>query len=103
MAKVRVHITESGGDFFVQPPVISAEAGDVIKIINTTNEDLVFRMDNAVLGAADQTKVIKKKDRGGVTVLGTAVAGTSVSYQILMIDSGKKAKGNSDPLLIIDN
>lgn len=103
MPKVRIHVIESGGDFFVQPPTVSAEVTDSLRIINTTNEDLVFRLStNGIVAAGDQTKIVASKDRVNVAILNAAPLGAYV-YQILMVTSGKKAKGNSDPVLIIDN
>jgi hypothetical protein len=98
-----VHVIESGGDFFVQPPIVSAEKNDSLRIINTTNEDLVFNLGVPnVVAPNDQTKLVKKNSKEAVNILNTAVDGTH-QYQIVMLASGKKAKGNSDPVLIIDN
>ena len=103
MPKVRIQVIESGGDFFVHPPTVSAEVTDTLRLINTTNEDLLFRFStNGIVGAGDQTKIVASGTRVNVAILNTAPLGAYV-YQIIMIASGKKAKGNSDPVLIIDN
>ena len=104
MPKIRVHVIESGGDFFVQPGIVSAEKNDSFRIINRTNEDLVFYIKDASVlkNASDQTKVVDATKKVAIDLSNNAADG-SYEYQILMVQSGKKAKGNSDPVLIIDN
>lgn len=105
MPKVRVHIVVlADGEFGVQPPVVSADKNDSITVINTTAEDAVFRFETTtVFQGGDQT--VSLKANGGkknLPIAGTAPDGV-YPYQVVMLKSGKKAKGNSDPSIIIDN
>ena len=102
MPSVRVCVVESNGDFFVQPAAVAAEKNDSLRIHNLTNEDLVFRIDATSPFGAEQTVLVKKGSKAKIPVSNTAADGP-YPYQILMVQSGKKAKGNSDPMLIIDN
>ena len=107
MAKKKVMVLEKDGEFYVDPPAVELEfkAGpgnaDELKVINRTNEDLVWRVeDPAAFGAAVLEIVPKKKISPAKTAQN--VSGV-FEYQVLMIRSGKKAKGNSDPVIIIEN
>ncbi len=80
--KIRV-IKRAGGEFGVFPPVQTAGvdgAGfDKIKLVNKVldnNQDHTVTLDNG--------------------------ADAVIEYQVYMINSQKKAKGNSDPVLIIE-
>lgn len=106
MPKIKVHVVKSGQDFFVQPAIVAVEKNDQLRIINATEESLVFHVkDTAILKTdTDQTKVVAKNDRVTIDLTGnTLTDGKQFEYQIFMLESGKKAKGNSDPVLIIDN
>jgi hypothetical protein len=105
MAKKKVMVLEKDGEFFVDPPAVELEFKlgnpDELKLINRTNEDLVWRVEDATaFGAAVLEIVQKKKISPAKTVQN--VSGV-FEYQVLMIKSGKKAKGNSDPVIIIEN
>jgi hypothetical protein len=109
MAKVRVTVIEREGEFVVEPPIAilsfngSAANADKLKIFNTTTEDLIFRIESAVpFGAQPQLKVIRTGDAFTWTVDVGSVDGR-YTYQIFMTKAGKKAKGNSDPAILIDN
>ena len=99
---VKVHVIESDGEIFVRPPAVSAEKTDSLRIFNATSEDLVFHIDADVVALADKTKIVKSQKKETLNILNSALDG-SYPFQILMVKSGKKAKGNSDPVLIIDN
>ncbi len=110
MAKVNVFIVQQDGEFVVQPAitVLDPAAGDKLKIFNMTKDDIVFRLDLPVGSASPFTAAGNESlddiPKGGVLtrqVLGAAPAAT-YTYEIFMRQSGKKAKGNSDPMLIID-
>jgi hypothetical protein len=107
--KVRVHVYEADGEFRVQPPLIELDAaagGDDVEMVNHTGEDLIWYVDADVLSNNAEAFAVgksggksgnkKPKSKGpGVTRL--------VTYQVFMVQSAKKAKGNSDPVIIIDN
>lgn len=104
MAKTKTYIVEKDGEFLVQPAITSADLGDTWKIFNTTSEDLVYRFADGTSpftggSQLDDLKVGGKLTR---TIQTTGVAG-SYTYEIFVRKSGKKAKGNSDPSIIIDN
>jgi hypothetical protein len=112
MPKVRVRIFERDGEFYVEPPTVflgysaTAADNDKLRIFNSTAEDLVFQIDSdEVFGAAagTQAQLIKAGKSAKIPVVATAVDGKEYAYRIFMVKSGKKAKGNSDPVLIIDN
>lgn len=82
----------------------AAASHDILKIVNSTKEDAVFYIkDTTVFGAgAAQTEVIPK-GKSITRQLDNGAAAGSYEYQILMVGSGKKAKGNSDPVIIVEN
>jgi hypothetical protein len=114
MARIPVVIVERNGEFFADPGVAVLSKGggggpaDSLLIINTTSQDAVLRIPDAGLFVAGQgvLQVLTRRGGGANRFTGTVQAGAAVgdySYQVLMIDSGTKAKGNSDPQIIIDN
>jgi hypothetical protein len=103
MPKIRVHVVKIGDDFFVQPGIVSGDKNDTLRIINNTTEELLFRFTTSgVVDPNDQTKFVGANARETVSFVASPTLGAH-SYQIIMLGSGKKAKGNSDPVLIIDN
>lgn len=111
MAKSRVTVVEKDGEFFAEPPVTILAAADKLKIINATSEDLVFRFEAATVlkevvgGVAQPVADVLREIRSGrgrlYEVDGAAPEGR-YPFQLMMVASGKKAKGNSDPVLIIE-
>jgi hypothetical protein len=107
MAAKKVHIYESEGEYRVHPPLVELDGatGDDLIVKNNTNDDLVFYVGAKVFNA---TNPVAKPVEAGKKITLTAVtqgAGNSnaYTYQIIVPRSGKKAKGNSDPVIIIEN
>ena len=106
-SNLKVVIVDIGGQPTVQPGAALLEKtgagqGDILKIYNSLGEDAIFYMPNpAPFGAAAQTEIIGSKKSITRQLDNAAVAGT-YTYQILTI-SGKKAVGNSDPMIIVEN
>jgi hypothetical protein len=106
MAKKRkVLVLFKDGEFVVDPPTVELEFqggnGDQLRLVNRTNEDLVWSLEDAAAFGAPILEIVKSNK---LSPLKTAANITGVfEYQVLMIKSGKKAKGNSDPVIIIEN
>jgi hypothetical protein len=103
----KVHVYEtSDHEYRVEPPIIEVtKITDTLKIRNHSNDDLVFY----VTGGAFHTSnaVVIPLPPKALTVIGSPVLqgsnGTQYDYTIINPKNGKKAKGNSDPALIVDN
>ena len=104
-AKIRVHVVKAGSDFFVQPAIVTAEQGDSLRLVNVTDEDMVFYISDPtpLKFATDQTKFVKAGKKDKIELATAATDNLRFEFQIMMVKSGVKAKGNSDPVLIIDN
>ena len=112
-ANHKAHVfLDSDGEFRVYPPVIVADAAngagnrDDIEFVNHTDEDMVFFVEAAVFSAApDAGTAPKHGGKSGAKKVHSSGAGQSVlhTYQVFMVQSGKKAKGNSDPVIIVEN
>jgi len=110
-SNAKVVIVDAGGEYLVQPAAVLLEKtgagqGDTLRIFNASQTDdaLFFIADGSVFtnNAAPQSVVIPKKK--SITLqLDNGAAANVYTYQILMIQSGKKAKGNSDPVIIVEN
>jgi hypothetical protein len=106
MAKKRkVLVLFKDGEFVVDPPTVELEFqggnGDQLRLVNRTNEDLVWSLEDPAAFGASILEIVKSNKFSQVK---TAASITGVfEYQVLMIKSGKKAKGNSDPVIIIEN
>lgn len=106
MAKKKVHVVFKDAEFVVDPPVVELQfqaggANDQLKLINRTDEDLVWSLEDPAAFGAAVLEIVRRKS------ISAAKSPQNVSgvfeYQVLMIKSGKKAKGNSDPVIIIEN
>jgi hypothetical protein len=104
MAKKKVHIIARGDEFIVDPPAVELDGtggGDQLKLVNRTHEDLVWSVQDTTAFGAAVLEIVKSKK---ISSPKTAQNVSGVfEYQVLMIRSGKKAKGNSDPVIIIEN
>lgn len=113
-SNVKVVIVEREGEFFVQPAVAVLEKDssegsngrdhDRLKIYNATDEDAEFRIGSDVpFGDATPKRApIGSRRSIQLQVVDTAVEGSYI-YEVWMVASRKKAHGNSDPMLIIEN
>lgn len=111
---VKVVIVKRDDEFLVQPAVAVLEKDsskgsngpdhDRLKIYNATDEDAEFRIgsDLPFGNAAPQTVLIRSRRSIQLQVVDTAVEGSYI-YEVWMVASRKKAHGNSDPMLIIEN
>jgi hypothetical protein len=111
MANKKVHIFEADGEYRVQPPLLELDGsggGDTITMKNNTGEDLVvYFPPKACVAATAGDPVAIPLDKGKKITATAASQGAGNSnlyaYQVIAPKSGKKAKGNSDPVLIIEN
>lgn len=108
--KLKVNVFERGGEYVADPPILEASNNDTVRIINHTDEDLIWRVNDTTVfqgGAAVLELVGKRTGAGpGKTDPAKTVANTAfvaVSYQLIGVNTGKKAKGNSDPVIIVEN
>lgn len=103
--KKEVSVTCKDDEFVVDPPVIALEfkdgKGDHLKLINRTDEDLVWHVENPAAFGAKVQEIVQSKKTSKVKTAQN-VSGV-FDYQVLMIKSAKKAKGHSDPVIIIEN
>lgn len=107
---VTVHVFESDGEFRVHPSVIELRGDggstDDIKFVNHTDEDLVFYFRPGLFDADGFAEPVKKKGNRVTSkkAKSQGAGNTTVStYQVVMMPSGKKARGGSDPVIIIEN
>lgn len=109
----KIHVyQDSDGEFRVYPPVLLVDAAngagnrDDVEFVNHTAEDMVFFAGPGVFAAtAEGAPAAKNGGKSGAKKSHSSGAGQTKlhTYQVFMVQSGKKAKGNSDPILIIDN
>ncbi len=106
MAK-RVHVYDADGEYRVHPPLqeLDGGAGDVLMVKNNTQEDLVMFVGPKAFNADSVVLLVPAGKQKQLTAISQGGAGTSnlYAYQVIAPKSGKKAKGNSDPVLIIEN
>ena len=109
--KIKVHIYDADQDFRVHPPLAEADGDftggnpDQVVFRNHTAEELVLYAQAGVfaVGAiADPIPVGGKVTKTAKTS-GAANTVRLIPYVIFGSKSGKKAKGNSDPVIIIEN
>jgi hypothetical protein len=106
MAPKKVHVYENDDEYRVHPPVIELDGGvpDDLIVRNNTGDDLVVYFPAKSVNAAPLAVSLEKNKKITVTALSqTAGNSNAFPYQVIAPKSGKKAKGNSDPVLIIEN
>jgi len=109
MANKKVHVYESDGEYRVHPPLIELDGTggttDNLIVRNNTTEDLVVYFPAKSANLTDA--VAMPLDKGKKITVAAVSQGlnnsNAYSYQVIAPKSGKKAKGNSDPILIIEN
>jgi hypothetical protein len=106
---LHVYVYESDGELRVYPPLVTADGGGPDKLVlhNNTNDDLVFCFGPKSLHATDPIfHGVNSKTMvttGPVKSQGGTGSAEMFPFQVVAFKSGKKAKGNSDPMLIIEN
>lgn len=104
----------SPNEYKVHPPLITLNfagtgAGtgpDELVIANDTDDDLVMYINGGALHASKAVAVpLAKRSKSAKLPVMTQGGGNSnlFTYHVLVPKTGKKAKGNSDPVLIIEN
>ena len=120
-SNVKVVIVKREGEFLVQPAVAVLEKDssegsngrdhDRLKIYPTRptrtrslriGKDRPIGSDLPFGNVAPQTALIRSRRSIQLQVVDTAVEGSYI-YEVWMVASRKKAHGNSDPMLIIEN
>jgi hypothetical protein len=109
---LHVYVVDVDGELRVIPPTLNADGSgtpgnrDKLILHNNTGEDMIFCFGPRALhaanpvflnvgpGAASPAQEVIQKGNGNAELF---------TYQAVAFRSGKKAKGNSDPILIIEN
>ena len=107
MADQKAYVyADSDGVYHVHPPVVVlSKTGNVVdkfELVNVTGADFVFGIEEGAfnpVGNGPEAKPLKKNSKVGP--LTPQVSG-AYSYSVVATKTGKKAKGNSDPVIIID-
>jgi hypothetical protein len=107
MAKKSVRVVFENDEFKVVPPKVKLKfnkrdkIGDQLTLENRAGEELVWILQDPRPFGQEVLEIVKNgKDSPERTARD---APGEYPYQVLMISSGKKAKGNSDPVIIIEN
>jgi len=100
--KVRVYVykkTEGIDEYRVFPGVVVLEKNDDLELVNVSGNVAIWRMPAGPFSNLPVTESVPNKHGKTKKVLANADA-QAVEYEVLV--NGKKAKGNSDPVIIID-
>jgi hypothetical protein len=105
----KVHIyKDSDGEFRVYPPVVvlggdaNASLTDDLTLVNHTEEDLLWYVPPGPFDAANPHSEPVKKGGKSASAKNALKVDVATTYAVFMIQSGKKAKGNSDPVIIVE-
>ena len=104
MEKVYVY-KNSSGDYRVHPGVVVLTGGNKLRIVNATGVTMKVVMPAGASKPHDPVEVeIPSEDQDDITTRSQGSKKTkSYSYVVMTKSSRKKALGNSDPILIIEN
>ena len=100
--KVKVYVfKESAGidSYRVNPGVVVLEKGDQFELVNVSGADAKWKVPAGPFDNSPSDDLVKDKHGKIKTVLNNATA-QAVEYVVEV--NGKKAHGNSDPVIIID-
>lgn len=106
MPPVKVHVYESSdNEYQVEPKLVELNVtnGDTMKVKNHSNDDLFFYAVAGPFGTGPEGKPLKAKATITLTPVAQAQSGTMYAYQVINPKNGKKAKANSDPVMIVEN
>ena len=100
--KVRVYVykeTESIEEYRVYPGIVVLEKNDDLELVNVSGDTAIWTMPAGPFSHLPVTEPVPNKHGKTKKVLADAEA-QAVEYVVEV--NGKKAKGNSDPVIIID-
>ena len=114
MAKkdLTVYAYEADGEIRIFPPVITLDATgggpttpDEIDLVNATDEDLFWFVPANLLGANEVAEPVAKNKKTGKKAPNKTTANNVRKGAFIVIGqtTGRKGKGNSDPVIIIEN
>ena len=106
MEPVKVYVYKNSyGEYRVHPAVVVLEGGDKLRVVNATDVALKVTVPAGASKPSDPVEVdiptekhkdIKSRSQGSDNT-------RAYSYRVVVTRSGKRARGNSDPILIIEN
>jgi hypothetical protein len=106
LANKKVNVEFKDGKFIADPPVVRLKfnhktGGDELTLSNRTDEDVIWNLEDPTAFGAPILEVVKSRKKSTPRTARNVKG--EFHYQVLMIKSGRKAKGNSDPVIIIEN
>jgi hypothetical protein len=106
MANQKTHVVKRGEELLVLPPMADLCPRNKWKIVNHTGAKLLVTLSAPLIddGSADPVPLKEEIAAGGHLPLRIHKHAKEDVYEYTIKDakSGKKAKGNSDPMVIID-
>ena len=104
MEKVYVY-KNSYGEYRVHPAVVIVGGGQKFRVFNATNVALKVTVPPGASKPSDPAEFnIPSADHDDIPCRSQGFSKTrGYSYTVAVTKSGKKARGNSDPILIIEN
>jgi hypothetical protein len=106
---LKVHVyQDSDGEFRVFPPVVvltgrAAANTDDLTVVNHTGEDLIWNVPAGPFDPANShAETVGKGGGKSAAPQNARQADVATPYVIFMLQSGKKATGNSDPVIIVE-
>ena len=100
----KVYVYKSGDGYRVFPPVVILNGGEKLRVINTTNVEMKATFPAGSVDASDPVKKdVPKQGKAEVDVRSQG-NGKARGYEYtIQTARGVRARGNSDPVLIIEN
>ena len=107
MANKKAYVfASSDGGLQVYPPVVVLErinnVNDTFTLVNLVPDDVVLGVEEGAFTNNNAGPEARAVRRGNSSPALNPVNAGAYSYSVVGAKSGKKAKGNSDPVIIID-
>jgi hypothetical protein len=105
MATIRAYVYKDSGtvgsDYRVFPAVVVLSKNDKFQLVNTTDHDATWTVPVDIFAKPITNDPVPKKSRSGEKIPKESLDGPiGVEYEVKV--DGHTAKGNSDPVIIID-
>lgn len=106
----KVNIYAADGEYRVYPPVIELDGSggntDDIEFFNDTDEDAIFYFGPGLFDNGSFSEPVEKGKKKKTSKKAKSQGPgnrKAATYQIVLMPSGKKARGQSDPVIIVEN
>lgn len=100
----KVFVFKSGFGYRAEPPTVVVGGGDNFQVVNATAVDVIVTLPRGAAHPANEVEVNIPSGKKRPVPTRSQGRDTTLAYEYdIKTARGKRVKGNSDPILIIEN